>query len=146
MALKLQNMYIRLGFSPKAAKLLVREQGQDNPDRLRVCIDKNVHDICNVTRKPGSKNANGTPNGGQQVSVIAQENLKLTAFLFHHRWRFTFDWELTGVNKEAVLLLVDQKKLEGEYKDPDVLPKINKSTWQEQWSPLKNTSDHIMVS
>ena len=84
MALKLQNMYVWLRFSPKAAKLLIREQGLDNSNRLRVLTDKNVNDICNVMRKPGGKNADGTPDRGQQVSVIAQENLKLTAFLFHH--------------------------------------------------------------
>ena len=84
MATKLQNMYIQLGFSHKAAKLLVREQGLDNSDSLRVLTNKNVNDICNVVRKPGSKNANMTPNRGQQVLVIAQENLKLAAFLFHH--------------------------------------------------------------
>ena len=61
MALKLQNMYIQLGFSPEAAKLLIREQGLDNPDRLRVLTDKNVDDICNVARKPGGKNADGLP-------------------------------------------------------------------------------------
>ena len=127
MASKLQNMYIKLGFSPKAAKLLVREQGLDNPDRLRVLTDKNVDDICNVVRKPGDKNANGTPDRGQQVSVIAQENLKLAAFLFHHRWRCTLDWEITGVNEETVHLLAGQKKLKDEYKNPDMLPKTNKS-------------------
>ena len=85
MASKLQYRYIQLGFSPKAAKLLIREQGLDNPDRLRVLTDKNVDDICNVVRKPGGKNADGTPDRGQQVSMIAQEHLKLTAFLFHYR-------------------------------------------------------------
>ena len=60
MASKLKDMYIRLGFSPKAAKLLVREQGLNNPDKLRVLTNKNVDDICNVMRK----NANGTPNRG----------------------------------------------------------------------------------
>ena len=65
-------MYVWLGFSPKAAKLLIREQGLDNPDRLRILTYKNVHDICNVRRKSGGKNANGTPDRGQQVSVIAQ--------------------------------------------------------------------------
>ena len=45
MALKLQKMYTRLGFSPKAAKLLVGEQGLDNPDRLRVLTDKNVNEV-----------------------------------------------------------------------------------------------------
>ena len=65
------------GFSPEAARLLVREQGLDSIERLRVLIEKNVHDICNVERKPGGKNVNGMPDKGQQVSVIAQENLKL---------------------------------------------------------------------
>ena len=69
----LQDMYIWLGFSPIAAKLLVRE----SPERLRVLINKNVDDICNVVRKPSGKNTNGMWNRGQQVSVIAQENLKL---------------------------------------------------------------------
>ena len=84
-------MYICLGFSHKAAKLLMKEQGLDSPERLRVLIEKNVNDICIVMRKPGGENAHGIPSKGQQVSVIVQENLKLVAFLFHHRWRCTFD-------------------------------------------------------
>ena len=80
----LQDMYIQLGFTPKAAKLLIREQGLDSPERLQVLTDKNVDDICNVMRKPGGKNANGMPDRGQQVSIIAQKNLKLAVFLFHH--------------------------------------------------------------
>ena len=66
-------------------------------------------------------------NKGQQVSVIVQENLKLAAFLFHHSWRCIFDWEVMGVNEDTVHLPAGQKKLEDKYKDPDVLPKINKS-------------------
>ena len=124
------RMYVQLGFSPKAAKLLVREKGLDNPHRLRILTDKNIDDICNVVKKPGGRNAYGTPNRGQQVSVIAQENLKLAAFLFHHWWRCTLDWEITGVNEETMHLLVDKKNLEDKYIDPDVLPKINKSDWQ----------------
>ena len=103
MALKIQKMYVCLGFSPKAAKLLFREQGLDNPNRLKILTDKNVDDICNVMRKPGSKNTNRTPDRGQQVSVIAHENLKLVAFLFHHRWRCTLDWEITGVNNKQCI-------------------------------------------
>ena len=81
MALWLQDMY-----GPKAAKLLIREQGLDSPERLQVLTDKNVADIYNVVRKLGGKNANGMPNIGQQISAIVQENLKLVIFLFHHRW------------------------------------------------------------
>ena len=39
-----QDMYVWLGLSPKAAKLLVREQGLDSPEMLRV-LTKNVDDI-----------------------------------------------------------------------------------------------------
>ena len=77
-------MYIWLGFSPKAAKLLIREQGLDSPEILRVLVDKNVNDNCNFMRKPGNKNANVMPDKGQQVSVIAQESMKLAIILFHH--------------------------------------------------------------
>ena len=127
MTSKLQDMYIWLGFSPKADKLLIREQGLDHPDRLRVLNNKNVDDICNAMRKPGSENANGMPDRGQQVSMISQKNLKLAAFLFHHRWQCTFDWEITGVKKETVHFLEGQKKLKDEHEYPNVLPKINES-------------------
>ena len=81
-------------------------------------MDKNVNDIYNVTRKPDGKNANVMPDRGQQVSVIAQENLKQAAFLFHHRWRCTIDFEITEVDEGTVPLLAGQKKLKDEYKDP----------------------------
>ena len=70
-------------------------------------------------RKPGGKNADGMPDRGQQVSMIAQDNLKLSAFLFHHRWTNTFDW--------TVCLMAGQKKLKDNQKDPNMLPTINKS-------------------
>ena len=87
-------MHLLLGFSLKAAKLLVGEQGLDSHERLRVLTDKNINDICNVMRKLCSKNANRMPDREQHVSVIAHENLKLAVFLFHHRGRCTFDWEV----------------------------------------------------
>ena len=89
MASKLQDMYIWLGFSPKTDKLLIREQGLDSPERLRVLMDKIFKNICNVVRKSGSKNANRMLNRGQHVSVIAKEKLKIAVSLFHHRWRCT---------------------------------------------------------
>ena len=107
--------------------MLIREQGLDSPERLRVLTDKNINDICNVMRKPGTTNANRMPYIRQQVLVIVHENLKLAAFLFHHRWTCTLDWEGMGVHEDIVHLLAGQKRLEDDYKDPDVLPRINKS-------------------
>ena len=71
MVSKLQDLYILLGFSPKAAKLLIREYELDSHERLRVLTNTNVDDICNVMRKPGGKNAYGMLDSGQQVAVIA---------------------------------------------------------------------------
>ena len=50
MALWFQNMYLWHGFSLEAASLLIREQGLDSPNRLRVLMDENVNDICNVQK------------------------------------------------------------------------------------------------
>ena len=111
MALWLQDMYLWLGFNPKAAQWLIREHGQDSPDSLQVLINKSVDNNCNIVRKPGGKNANGMPQIGPSVLVIAQENPKLATFLFHHRWMCTFDWEVTGVWEDTVHLLVGQKRL-----------------------------------
>ena len=65
MALWLQDMYTLLGFSPKAAKLLIKEQELDRPERLRFLTNTNVNDMCNIVRKPGGKNADGMPNREQ---------------------------------------------------------------------------------
>ena len=70
MALWLQHMSVQLGFSFEAARLHVKEQGLDSFERMRVLTDKNVGDICNVMRTPGCKNADRTPDRGQQLSVM----------------------------------------------------------------------------
>ena len=62
---------MQLRFSSEAAILVIREQGLDSQEELRVFTDNNANGICNVVRKPGSKNANGMSNRGQQISVIA---------------------------------------------------------------------------
>ena len=66
------------------------------------------------------------PDKGQQISAMAQENVKLTVFLFHHRWKCTFDWKVRGLCKDTVCLKAGQKRLEDEYKDPNLLPKVKK--------------------
>ena len=73
-------------------------------------MDKNVDDICNIVRKPYGKNTNVMPDSGQQISVVAQENLKPAVFLVYHWWRFIHDWE-------------DMRFSE----DPDMLPKVVKA-------------------
>ena len=66
-------------------------QDLNTSDKLQLLTDKNVDGICNVIKKIGIKHAGGTLDKVHQVSVMAQENLKQAAFLFHHRWRCTYD-------------------------------------------------------
>ena len=105
----------------------MKEPMLDSTDSLQVLTHKNVNDICNVMRKQGSKNVKGTPNREQLVSVTAQQHLKLAAFLFHHRWICTFDWEVMGVQEDKVKLLAGKKGLKDNYKNPDMLPEVNKA-------------------
>ena len=65
----LHDMYLWLGFSPKAAKFLFREQGLDSHERLRLLTDKNVSDVCNVVKTQDGKNANEISKREQQVLV-----------------------------------------------------------------------------
>ena len=55
--------------------------------QMHVLTEMNFYDVCNVVTKPGGKSADKTYDKGQHVSIIAQENLKSNAFLFHNRWR-----------------------------------------------------------
>ena len=87
-------------------------------------MDECVNDTCNVVREQGYKNANGTPDRYQQVSVMAYENLKITTPIFHHRWRFTNNWDIWNVQEEE---LAGQKKHEDNYMDHNVLLKVNKA-------------------
>ena len=59
-------------------------------------MDKNVDDFYNDIRKSGGKEANVTPSWTTGFRHSSR-NLKLAAFLFHHRWRCTFDWQVIGV-------------------------------------------------
>ena len=121
MALSLKEKYLWLTLSPEAAKLIIREQGLHSPERLRVITDKNVDNICNIMRKPGSKNADGMHD-----MVIAQENLQLDIFIFHHKLRCTFDGEVMGVWEGTVHLFACQKRLEDKYRDPNMLPEVRR--------------------
>ena len=68
------------GFSPKATKILIQEQDFN-------LTGKNVDDIFNIIRKPGSKNPDETPNKEQLVSLV--KSLIPSAFIFHHNWGST---------------------------------------------------------
>ena len=111
MTLLLQEIYVQLGFSLKATRILFHKQILYILDQLSILSDKNVDDICNVMVKPDGKNAVRTPDRRPQVLVITPKHLKLASFLFHHRWRCTYNWEVMEVQKETVCKVASWKKL-----------------------------------
>ena len=83
-------------------------------------------------RKPGNKNAERTFHSGQQISAIAQETLKLTVYLFHHRWRCTFDWDVMGVCEDTIHVLAGQMRLEASMKIQTCFLRLIRPIWQGQ--------------
>ena len=69
MVCKLDAMHVQLGFSHDSARVLVHKQGLNSTYRLRALTNKNVDDICNVTRKPGGKSTNNLPTDGNKYQL-----------------------------------------------------------------------------
>ena len=64
-------IYVHLAWiQSQSSHVACQQEELDSPEMLRVLTDKNVDDICNVMKKPGGKNADGTSDRGQQVSVM----------------------------------------------------------------------------
>ena len=99
---EIQDMYLKFRFNQIDYQRM----------SLTVLTKKNVNDTCNFVRKPRDKNADRKSNREQQVSVIAQANLKLAVFIFPHRWRCTFAWEVTGVHEDTRHLQAGHMRLE----------------------------------
>ena len=68
MAFLLPEMNLQLWLSPKAAQLLIREQGLDCSDQLHVLANKIVDDIFNIMRNFGNKNADEMLDGNKSQS------------------------------------------------------------------------------
>ena len=98
-------------------------------------MNKIVDDICSIMRKPGNKNVDGTPNRGSQASVMAQENLRLADFLFYYSWRCIIEWKVMKMQEETAHKFAHQWKLDNKYKNQDVLPKVNKAQYNEDYGP-----------
>ena len=62
---------------------------------------------------------------------MAKKNMKLTAFLFHHRCRCTMEWGIKTVQEKMVREFTGQKKLKENCKDPKCCLMLAGLTWQE---------------
>ena len=96
-------MFLRLGFSQAVVPKLVDDQGIDYPWTLASLFDEDITVICNMIHRPGRLVSWKTPDEGNQISVLAMKNLKLTAFMFKTREHCSNDFEIGRVNSTSVL-------------------------------------------
>ena len=79
---EMEEMFLKLGFSQTVAMMLVDDQGISSPWTLSSLSDEDITAICNVMRWPGNLVSGKMPDRGNQISVLAANNLKLMAFMF----------------------------------------------------------------
>ena len=79
---EMKEMFLRLWSSQIVAIKLVYGQGIDSPWTLASLSDEDIIAVCNVIHRPGGLVSGKTLDKGNQISILAMKNLKLTAIIF----------------------------------------------------------------
>jgi predicted ribosome quality control (RQC) complex YloA/Tae2 family protein len=135
----LRLAYTRMGFSAAMAAYITQEQGINTLDELRNLEDKAVERLCQALKKPGgtipnpNAGAQGAlaqiPNPGYNVSIKAEENLKLAAYFVRHQQRISRPVSALMITIDSVRGLKELKAAEETHKDPTKKPVINEKNW-----------------
>ena len=84
----LRSAYLRIVFSAEAALLVTGEQGIDCMEGLDILTDGDIENMCKFVRRPGGINPiTNVANLGLQVSLRAENDLKLARFFLKHKIR-----------------------------------------------------------
>ena len=107
----LRSAYGRIGFSAEAALVITDTQGIDNMEVLKILNDGVIENLCKVIRRPGGIDpiAN-VANLGFQVSLRAENNLKLASVFLKHKTRTGRVALPTEITLESVGLLRELKE------------------------------------
>jgi hypothetical protein len=129
-----------MGFTNPMATCITTEQGINSLEELEDVEDKAVERLCQALKKPGrtvpNPNAGAPgapaqiPNPGFNVSIKAEENLKLAAYLVRHQRRISRPSTVAAITIEAVRKFKEMKAAEESHKDPTEKPIINDKNWQ----------------
>jgi hypothetical protein len=112
MAAALRNMYVRLGFTNAMAVYIMDTQDINSIDELRNLDDASVKNLCQALKKPGgtipNPNAGAAnapakiPNPGFNVSIRAEENLKLAVYYIRHQQWVSRPVAVASITLDAV--------------------------------------------
>ena len=133
----LRQVFVRLGFSQDAARSIVEDQGIDSLDEINFLCDKQIKLLCYVVRRPGGTVANpnaeagGTVNNpGVQVSVRAENNMKLAAYYIRHRrHRISRSVEPPDVTLENCRTMINLRDYEVNNPSPETPPTADLKDW-----------------
>ena len=112
---KMEEMFLRLGFSQTVAMKIVDDQGKDSPWTLTILSDEDIVAICDMIRRPGDIVSGKTPDRRNQISVLAAEEPQ--ACSAHVQ------------DSTSVLQYQHQWELEQKKADDDDAPKVDKNNW-----------------
>ena len=126
----LLSAYVRIGFSAEAALVITDAHGIYCMEELETFTDGESKNLWKVIRRPGGINPIiNVVNLGIQVSLRAENNLKLASFFLKHKVRTGRVVVATNITLDNVRLLRELKESKKEHKDPVVSPMIDAKNW-----------------
>jgi hypothetical protein len=135
----LRLMYGCLGFTNDMANYIRDDQGIDSIDELRNLDDTSVKALCQAMKKPGGTIPNPNagapgapaviPNPGFNVSIRAEEKLKLAVYYARHQFRISRPVTPASITSIGVRALKDLKIAEEDHVNPTDKPVIKDDNW-----------------
>ena len=114
----LRRAYVRIGFSTESALVITDAQGIDCMEELEILTDGEIDNMCKVTRRPvGINNITNVANLGLQVSLRAENNLKLARFFPMNKIGTRRVAVATDITLDNVRLLCELKESKKEHTD-----------------------------
>ena len=127
-AVAMRAAFTRIGFSVPAAVFITDQQGLTTVSQLVDLRDEAVSNLCKAVRRPGGVVAGGGVNPGQPVSILAEENLKLTCYFARHRIRVSHDTVPNDITMVNITAMRELRDFETSHEDPEV-PEVDERDW-----------------
>ena len=140
----LRQLYERLGLSQAAARHIIDVQGIDSLQEIGYLDEDGISNLCKAVRRPGGSIANPDhdpneddgPNNrptipftGIQVSLLAEENLKLLSYYIRHLERVSRTPNIGSITRTTVRKLRELRAAEANHENPSITPKIDDRNW-----------------
>jgi hypothetical protein len=137
-AISVRNMLQRMGLSVQAATEVVNVNGQNLSilDDFLQLEDKDIETLCRVIRRPGGFNAAGALNQENQVSAMAEANIKRMCYELRHHTRVSRPVVWADITLVSVRALSAQAEMEASHRDPITLPVMDPKNWTKNFEAI----------